>query len=296
GLVTTILPVYNRAAMLRESAATVLAQTYRNIELIIVDDGSSDDTAALVEGLADPRIRYLKHSPNRGGNYARNRGIEAAQAPIVSFLDSDDAFLPEKAAFVLDFFARDSRIDALLDSHVLVYANGRPPRERRNPADLDPARFRLGIFNGTLTKPTPAVSARRAALIKIGGFDEGLRRRQDMDLLLRLSRKHACASSDRMLWRKHWVAGAISAERDSFIAALLAICDRHPDYLTQAEYRVGLERDLVRHFAELAAAGHWRTIARDVRRLRSDGRVRRPALRVWPSGARIFFKHLVGTR
>ena len=291
-----VLPTYNRESTLARAVRSALGQVESSLEVIVVDDGSSDGTRALIETIADPRLRYMTHHPNRGGNYARNRGIEAALAPIVCFLDSDDEFLPGKASYVLDFFDRHPGIDGLLDSHLLVFEDGRASSERRNPHDLDPVRFRAGFFRGELSKPTPAISARRAALIDIGLFDETLRRRQDMDLLLRLTRRHAGASTDQVLWRKHWVEGAISADRENFVAALLAILDRHPEYASNPHYSVGLERDIVRHVAELAAAGRFSTAWRDLKRLRLDARVRLPALASWRRGWRIFRRRLVGAR
>src|SRR5688572_24007248 len=85
GLVTTILPVYNRAAMLRESAATVLAQTYRNIELIIVDDGSTDETSAVADALAaeHPEVVRVIHQPNAGVGPAREAGRLAARGEFI---------------------------------------------------------------------------------------------------------------------------------------------------------------------------------------------------------------------
>jgi glycosyltransferase involved in cell wall biosynthesis len=292
-----VLPTYNRAAILGRAITSALAQTERAIELIVVDDGSTDGTEECVHAISDPRLRYLRYSPNRGGNHARNRGIEAAGASIVAFLDSDDEFLPQKAAVVLDFFTQHPEMDGLLDSHVLVRDDAQAGlRERRNPDEFDPASFRRGIFQGTLSKPTPAISARKEALLDIGMFDETLRRRQDFDLLARLSRNHSCASISTVLWRKHWVEGAISAERGSFVEATLAICDRHPEYVERLDFRIGLERDIVRHFAELAAGLHIRLICRDIARLRRDGRICMPPLRFWRRGARIFWRALVGPR
>jgi glycosyltransferase involved in cell wall biosynthesis len=98
GLVTTILPVYNRSAMLRESAASVLAQTYRPIELIIVDDGSTDDTGATADALAaeHPEEVRVIHQPNRGVGLAREAGRLAARGEFIQHLDSDDLLLPRK--------------------------------------------------------------------------------------------------------------------------------------------------------------------------------------------------------
>jgi glycosyltransferase involved in cell wall biosynthesis len=98
GLVTTILPVFNRSAMLRESAGSVLAQTYRPVELIIVDDGSTDDTGATADALAaaHPDIVRVIHQPNRGVGMAREAGRLAAHGEFIQHLDSDDLLLPRK--------------------------------------------------------------------------------------------------------------------------------------------------------------------------------------------------------
>jgi glycosyltransferase involved in cell wall biosynthesis len=98
GLVTTILPVYNRAAMLRESAATVLGQTYRNLELLIVDDGSTDETGAVADSLAAayPEIVRVIHQPNAGVGPAREAGRLAARGEFIQHLDSDDLLYPRK--------------------------------------------------------------------------------------------------------------------------------------------------------------------------------------------------------
>ncbi len=98
GLVTTILPVYNRAAMLRESAATVLGQTYREIELIIVDDGSTDETGAVADERAakHPEIVRVIHQRNAGVGLAREAGRQAARGEFIQHLDSDDLLCPRK--------------------------------------------------------------------------------------------------------------------------------------------------------------------------------------------------------
>jgi glycosyltransferase involved in cell wall biosynthesis len=98
GLVSTILPVYNRPAMLRESAASVLAQTYRDIELIIVDDGSTDDTAAVADALAaeHPDVVRVLHQRNAGVGPAREAGRLVARGEFIQHLDSDDLLYPRK--------------------------------------------------------------------------------------------------------------------------------------------------------------------------------------------------------
>ena len=98
GLVTTIIPVFNRAAMLREAVASVLAQTYRPIEILIVDDGSTDDTGAVADALAaeHPDTIRVIHQPNAGVGPAREAGRLAARGEFIQHLDSDDLLYPRK--------------------------------------------------------------------------------------------------------------------------------------------------------------------------------------------------------
>ena len=99
-LVSTIIPVHNRSDLLREAVASVLAQTYRPIEIVIVDDGSTDDTAAVAEALArsNPESILVIHQPNAGPGAARQRGLDRARGSFIQFLDSDDLLLPGKFA------------------------------------------------------------------------------------------------------------------------------------------------------------------------------------------------------
>jgi hypothetical protein len=98
GLVSTIIPVYNRSGMLRDAIASVLAQTYRPIEIIIVDDGSTDDTGRVADELAQMHLQELRviHQSNTGPGFAREAGRQAALGEFIQYLDSDDLLLPEK--------------------------------------------------------------------------------------------------------------------------------------------------------------------------------------------------------
>ena len=99
-LVSTIIPVHNRAALLRQAVASVLEQTYRPIEIVIVNDGSSDDTAVVADELARQATVPITvvHQANAGPGAARQRGLEVARGHFVQFLDSDDLLLPRKFA------------------------------------------------------------------------------------------------------------------------------------------------------------------------------------------------------
>ena len=102
--VSVVIPSYNRAHLVKRAIDSVLNQTYREFEVIVVDDASTDGTAEIVKGLADQRVRYVKHQANRGVSESRNTGIKAAKGHLIGFLDSDDEWLPHKLRKQIDRF------------------------------------------------------------------------------------------------------------------------------------------------------------------------------------------------
>jgi len=235
--VSVVLPVHNRADVLPRAISSVIEQSLENWELIIVDDGSTDRSAEIALSFHDERIRLVELSVNRGGNAARNAGIREGQAPLIAFLDSDDAYLPQKLEKVVAHFDNRRDLDLLVDSFVKIQpSNVRVVR--KNPVIEDRELFRRALFTRQLWKATPAISVRREVALK-APFDETLKRLQDFDFLIRASEFANCASTDEVLWEKYWDAGAISAQ-DTFIPANIELIRRHPEYLDQAEYRPGL--------------------------------------------------------
>ena len=235
--VSVVLPVHNRADVLPRAISSVIEQSLENWELIIVDDGSTDRSAEIALSFHDERIRLVELSVNRGGNAARNAGIREGQAPLIAFLDSDDAYLPQKLERIVAHFDNRRDLDLLVDSFIKIQpSNARVVR--RNPVIEDRELFRRALFTRQLWKATPAISVRREVALK-APFDETLKRLQDFDFLIRASEFANCASTDEVLWEKYWDAGAISAQ-DTFIPANIELIRRHPEYLDQAEYRPGL--------------------------------------------------------
>jgi glycosyltransferase involved in cell wall biosynthesis len=265
--VSVVLPVHNRADVLPRAIESVVAQELKDFELIVVDDGSTDESAALVEALADERIRLIRLDRNRGGNVARNKGIRAAQSPLIAFLDSDDRYLPAKLSTVVGEFERRPALDLLVDSFIKIQPPGSRKSEvvRRNPVIDDRALFRRALFTRQLWKATPAITVRRDVALK-APFDETLRRLQDFDFLIRASEFANCASTDQVLWVKYWDAGAISAQ-DNMIPANVELVRRHPEYLTNAAYRPGLAYALRLSAWRRMKKGDFAGVARDLRNL-----------------------------
>lgn len=163
-------------------------------------------------------------------------------------------------------FGERPELDVLVDSFVCHKGVGQKRRTKRkqNPPDLVGNAFRSALFERRIVKATSALSARRRALLAVGSFDERLRRRQDLELLLRLSRRHVCSTTDRVVWEKHESLDAISRDHGLFLQASIDICDRHPEYLS--DHSASLYRDLRSHFSWLLRRRHWRHLVADVQR------------------------------
>lgn len=265
--ISVVLPVHNRADVLARAIDSVVRQELADFELVVVDDGSMDDSAAVVESFADERIRLVRLPENRGGNVARNEGIRAAQSPLIAFLDSDDRYLPRKLSFVVGEFDRRPGLDLLVDSFIKVQPPGSRKAEvvRRNPVIDEAELFRTALFTRQLWKATPAITVRREVALK-APFDETLRRLQDFDLLIRASQVANCASTDEVLWVKYWDPGAISAQ-DNMIPANVELVRRHPEYLSNPAYRPGLAYALRLSAWRRLKKGDVRGILRDLRNL-----------------------------
>ena len=192
--VSIIIPAYNRAGMILTAVESVLAQTYPDWEAIIVDDGSSDNTREVVAGVKDARVRYI-YQDNKGLPDARNTGIRASSGEYVAFLDSDDAFLPEKLMLQVPVLDATPQIGLVAGGFVEVDMDMRPLHEIR-PWVKNPTLDLLDwVRTCSFCVGSPLV--RRAWLDKAGLFDETMRYVEDWDLWLRLA-----SMSCRMQWLK----------------------------------------------------------------------------------------------
>lgn len=179
---SVIVPVYNRAHLLVRTLKSVLEQTFQDFEIIVVDDGSSDDPGAAVAALADDRIRFLRQE-NRGGGAARNAGIDAAKGRFVAFLDSDDEFVPHHLEHMHRLL--DHAEDTVGYARVIVdRGEGRtllkPPRAIRPGEHMATYLLCDRGFVPTITVALPREIAKRVR------YSEALPFAQDTDFALRL--------------------------------------------------------------------------------------------------------------
>ncbi len=259
--ISVIMPVHNRADLVGRAVESVLSQSFSDFELVIVDDGSSDDLDGALARFDDPRIRRVRLESNQGSNKARNIGIASTNAPILTFLDSDDLYLPHKLSSVLRYFEQFPEADVRVDLFIKLASpeSKMPYLVMRNPDTDTGADFTRALFLRKLYKATSAISVRRLAAVRAGLFSEGVQQRQDFDFLIRLSETARCTSSPEICWIKTWSRTRITSPA-RFVAATLVLVERHPQFLKNREYRPGLARDLVRNSAWLAKRGHGRTV------------------------------------
>jgi glycosyltransferase involved in cell wall biosynthesis len=246
--VSIILPTYNRCETIERAVRSVLEQSFEDFELIVVDDGSGDSTAEVIRSLRDQRLKALYLGRNLGANAARNRGIEEARAPLLSFLDSDDAYLAHKLQFEQDFFRRRPEIDVLVSGFVTDHERRKGDVVEANPLIEDNAMFLEALFLRSIRKATPGITVRRTKALAVNGFDESLARRQDFDFLVRLATVARLATTHQPLWVKSYPKDAISANHDSFVTSLLDFYERHTQYYDEPTFRRGFALDLARHF------------------------------------------------
>ena len=183
---TVLLPAYNGGELLREAVDSVLAQTYRDFELLVVDDCSSDGSADYLAGHDDPRVRLLRNERNLGQVPTLNRGLAEARGAYVARLDQDDACLPERLerqVAVLDSSPRVAAVGAFMD---LRDGDGRPAGRLGRRVD-DGADFVFLLLANQLPLTHPTVVFRREPALELGGYDVELRYAEDQDLWRRLA-------------------------------------------------------------------------------------------------------------
>jgi glycosyltransferase involved in cell wall biosynthesis len=226
--ISVVIATFNRAPLLRSAVASVLAQHDAAFELIIVDDASTDETPRYLAALSDPRVRSIATHTNLGPSGARNRGLEAARAPVVAFLDSDDRYRPRRLSAPLAAFA-DPAIVCVLSS--AQRSDRGVTREARIPdLTLPPAAFEWALICDLIPVEASSLTVRREAALAVGGFCPALRLAEDREFLIRLARRGSARLLDDVLWEKAWVEDSLSNDWRKAGAGLLAYLRERPEY------------------------------------------------------------------
>jgi glycosyltransferase involved in cell wall biosynthesis len=181
-LVSVIIPAFNRANVIKRAIRSVAAQSFRDFDVIVIDDGSTDATEAAVKEVSFPSLRIVKHSGNRGAAAARNTGITEATGRFIAFLDSDDIWNADKLARQISAL---ERVSANIKACATGYQLYKADRHLTVRPELKPIQFKTDILFGCTISPGTTLMIERLAFDQIGPFDETLRYLEDWDWLLR---------------------------------------------------------------------------------------------------------------
>lgn len=248
--VSVIVPAFNAESTIVEALDSVAAQSWRDLEIIVVDDASTDGTVATVQAWVHGRIVGLAHgeaaqpmacrliplSDNGGPAAARNGGIAAAHGEWIAFLDADDVWMPcrlssqmamsEKMAEVAMFCGRTVDYDAWLDgSEPSPDAGAERAVER---ADTDPSWRFLRLSDFLIANPvaTSTVLVRRETLQRVGGFDEQFRGPEDYDLWMRVAAQEPVVAVDLPMCRYREALGSLSMDDRTFLPQVFRVLDK----------------------------------------------------------------------
>lgn len=246
--ISIITPTHNRRDALLRAVASVAAQTETDFEHIVIDDGSTDGTDRALAASQDPRLIYVGLDRWAGANAARNRGVELARAPIVTFLDSDDEFGPHRLASTLALFAAAPDLSLVISSFRTI-KTGKTTASINTPGYISPEMLERALIAQTLFIAGSAITVRRQECLAIDGFDPDLMRLQDRDFLLRLAQRTGALLTPEPDWLKHASHDSISARPKGYVKAyseMLAknrhIGQSHPELV---KYLIG--RRIIEH-------------------------------------------------
>ncbi len=226
--VSIIIPTYNRGQSIGRSIESVLSQTYQDFEVIVVDDGSTDNTRELVAGFNDERIRYVRHEENKGEAAARNTGIKAARCDYIAYQDSDDEWLPEKLARQIELLENASP-----EVGVIYTGFWKTENHKRTYVPFSWVSQKNGDIHKELLKGnfigSPVVLIKKECFSEVGLFDERLRNLVDWEMWLRISKHYHFRCVDEPLVVAHYDSDNASDDPDSLIDALELVLEKNCD-------------------------------------------------------------------
>jgi glycosyltransferase involved in cell wall biosynthesis len=223
-LVSVVLPTKNRARMVRDAIQSVLSQSYAPLELIVVDDGSTDDTREMLAALKDERIRVHTLPESQGASGARNVGIEAVRGEWIAFQDSDDLWMPDKLRKQIDCALAHPDCVAVYTSYWRTDGAVREVLPRPGPGLDGEVLPRLSRGNVITTQ---ALMVRADVARSMGGFDPDLLALDDWDFVLRVAQLGPVQWISEPLVEYRLQPDSITASQDKFVRSYQQIMEKH---------------------------------------------------------------------
>lgn len=229
--VSIIIPTYNRAGIIKRAIDSVLGQTYQDFELIVVDDGSTDDTQRIVDSCEDPRVSYLRNDERHGANHARNIGIQNAKGEYIAFQDSDDVWLEDKLEKQMNVFQMQDGIDIVFSrfTHRLLDGSTKLIPSKNLTQEMLCKDIAQLLSRGNVIS-TQTMIVRKQCLVQYGLFDIEMPRFQDWEINLRLAEKARFFCVDEPLVEVFESESSITHSARSGLDGLMLIVKKHEKF------------------------------------------------------------------
>ena len=191
--VSVIIPTYNRANLVAKAIKSVLSQTYQDFEIIVIDDGSTDNTEEIIRSFKDKRVKYIKkYKENKGSSVARNIGIKVARGKYIALLDSDDEWLPEKLDKQIKVLQSESpEVGVVYSNLCYIDENGKSMNKLRNPKKE--GYIYEDLFGKNCVGTPSTVLIRKECFHQVGLFDDLLNAMEDWDMWIRIAKYYRFA-------------------------------------------------------------------------------------------------------
>lgn len=227
-MISIIVPVYNKGNRIEKALKSVLSQTIQEIEVIVVDDGSTDNSVKIVEDIQDDRIFLIKNEKNSGANYARNLGISKAHGEYIAFQDGDDIWHREKLERSLKVLQSEG-VDIVFTAFVRKFSNGyeeKLPNYNLNEAE---DKMKSLLFDNCVA--TPTILAKRNVFDNIL-FDESMPKFQDWEFALRAIKKYMFFYLDEVLVTAYVENNGLTMNMHNSVIALQRIMEKNSDIIS----------------------------------------------------------------
>lgn len=209
--ISVIIPTYNGSENIQRAITSVLNQDYPNIEVIVVDDASTDNTVEVVNGIKDSRLKIIEHKVNKNGSAARNTGIKVSTGKYIALLDDDDEWLPTKLSKQTEYLKKKDNKEwkAIVGSYVTEKNGKQKETILTKEGDL---RKEVLLMEVSMSVGS-GILIEKKAIEELGGFDEKYLRHQDLEFILRYFRKYKLATFSDIILKRFGHSGTPSGEK-----------------------------------------------------------------------------------
>ena len=249
--VSVIIPTYNREKTILRAINSVLNQTYKNLEVLVIDDGSTDGTVALVNSIEDERLKYVVLEQNGGPSNARNVGVQMAEGEWIAFQDSDDCWHENKLEVQMEYAKIHPKISMIYCMYRINFINGKTM--------IIPVESLSDIKEGDMLKTllkknvigTPTIMVRRENFLSIGGFDTSYKALEDWEYVIRFAKEYEIGFISDVLMDCYMLDNGVSSNLVAYFEGRCKMLGQYRNEMMQEGVLESVMQDILRRAEEL---------------------------------------------